>query len=266
MKPLEGIRVLDIATYIAAPYCATIMAEFGAEVIRIDPPAPQAGPFATMWFGIDVNQGKRAIILDLKTEAGRQAVAEMLVDTDVVLHNFLDRSAESLGIDYASLKALKPEIRVIGVQTDDSDAMAQSIAAGEIVELDDVGLFSDGTAVRRVGEETFGLVQQHVDEILRVDTDAACAAIKDVFADTRAILEPAGALAIAGLKQYSERDGVADQTLVAIACGANMNFDRLGLLPLRPEQFGLVSEVPMPGLLAADLPESLAVSSLESAE
>jgi len=133
------------------------------------------------------------------------------------------------------LKALKPEIRVIGVQTDDSDAMAQSIAAGEIVELDDVGLFSDGTAVRRVGEETFGLVQQHVDEILRVDTDAACAAIKDVFADTRAILEPAGALAIAGLKQYSERDGVADQTLVAIACGANMNFDRLRFVSERAE-------------------------------
>ena len=133
------------------------------------------------------------------------------------------------------LKALKPEIRVIGVQTEDSDAMARSIEAGEIVELDDVGLFSDGTAVRRVGEETFTLVQQHVDEILRVDTDAACAAIKDVFGDTRAILEPAGALAIAGLKQYAERDGIADQTLIAIACGANMNFDRLRFVSERAE-------------------------------
>ena len=107
---LAGIKVLDFSNIIAGPAAGRTLAEFGAEVIRIDPPAPQAGPFATMWFGIDVNQGKRAIILDLKTEAGRQAVAEMLVDTDVVLHNFLDRSAESLGIDHSSLKALKPDI------------------------------------------------------------------------------------------------------------------------------------------------------------
>ena len=135
----------------------------------------------------------------------------------------------------AYLKALKPDIRVIGVQTEDSDGMARSIEAGEIVELADVGLFSDGTAVRRVGAETFRLVQQHVDEIVRVDTDAACAAIKDVFTDTRAILEPAGALAIAGLKQYAERTGVSGQTFVAVACGANMNFDRLRFVSERAE-------------------------------
>ncbi|MEM9200949.1 MAG: threonine ammonia-lyase, biosynthetic [Actinomycetota bacterium] len=135
----------------------------------------------------------------------------------------------------AYLKALKPGIRIIGVQTEDSDAMARSVEAGEIVELVDVGLFSDGTAVRRVGTHTFGLVQHHVDEILRVDTDAACAAIKDVFTDTRAILEPAGALAIAGLKQYAARPEVHDQTLVAVACGANMNFDRLRFVSERAE-------------------------------
>ena len=133
------------------------------------------------------------------------------------------------------LKQLKPEIKVIGVQTEDSDAMARSVEAGEPVELDDVGLFSDGTAVRKVGDETLRLVTAHVDEILRVDTDAACAAIKDVFTDTRAILEPAGALAIAGLKQYVERTGAADQTLVAVACGANMNFDRLRFVSERAE-------------------------------
>lgn len=133
------------------------------------------------------------------------------------------------------LKALRPDIRIIGVQTEDSDAMARSIDAGEIIELDDVGLFSDGTAVRRVGDETFRLVQRHVDEILRVDTDAACAAIKDVFGDTRAILEPAGALAIAGLKQYAEQTGATGQTFVAIACGANMNFDRLRFVSERAE-------------------------------
>lgn len=133
------------------------------------------------------------------------------------------------------VKALKPNIRVVGVQTEDSDAMARSIEAGRIVELDDVGLFSDGTAVRRVGRETFALVRDHVDEIIRVDTDAACAAIKDVFEDTRAILEPAGALAIAGLKHYVDRGGAEGQTLIAVACGANMNFDRLRFVSERAE-------------------------------
>ncbi|MEM7139973.1 MAG: threonine ammonia-lyase, biosynthetic [Actinomycetota bacterium] len=135
----------------------------------------------------------------------------------------------------AYLKALKPDIRVVGVQTEDSDAMARSVEAGAIVELDDVGLFSDGTAVRRVGDTTFAIVREHVDEIIRVDTDAVCAAIKDVFTDTRAILEPAGALAIAGMKRYVERTNVADQTLVAVACGANMNFDRLRFVSERAE-------------------------------
>ncbi len=133
------------------------------------------------------------------------------------------------------IKQLKPEIRIIGVQTDDSDAMARSIEAGHRIELDDVGLFSDGTAVRMVGEETFRLASKFVDEIIRVDTDAACAAIKDVFTDTRAILEPAGALAVAGAKAYIERTGIRDQTLVAIACGANMNFDRLRFVSERAE-------------------------------
>jgi len=133
------------------------------------------------------------------------------------------------------VKALRPDIRVIGVQTDDSDAMARSIEAGERIELDNVGLFADGTAVRLVGEETFRLVQQYVDEIIRVDTDAVCAAIKDVFTDTRAILEPSGALAIAGAKAYVERTGVRDETLVAVACGANMNFDRLRFVSERAE-------------------------------
>jgi threonine dehydratase len=135
----------------------------------------------------------------------------------------------------AYIKALRPDIRVIGVQTDDSDAMARSIEAGERIELDNVGLFSDGTAVKLVGEETFRLTSAYVDEILRVDTDEVCAAIKDVFADTRAILEPAGALAIAGAKSYVARTGVCGETLIAVACGANMNFDRLRFVSERAE-------------------------------
>ena len=135
----------------------------------------------------------------------------------------------------AYVKALRPEIRVIGVQTTDSDAMARSLEQGERVVLADVGLFSDGTAVRQVGVETFRLCRAFVDDVVRVDADAVCAAIKDVFEDTRSILEPAGALAIAGLKQWVEREGARDQRLVAVACGANMNFDRLRLVAERAE-------------------------------
>ncbi|MFT6391597.1 MAG: threonine dehydratase [Ilumatobacter sp.] len=113
--------------------------------------------------------------------------------------------------------------------------MKQSIDAGHRVELTEVGLFSDGTAVKAVGEETFRLVEQYVDDILLVDTDETCAAIKDVFTATRTLLEPAGALAIAGLKKYVESTGVRDETLVAVSCGANMNFDRLRFVSERAE-------------------------------
>jgi threonine dehydratase len=135
----------------------------------------------------------------------------------------------------AYVKQVRPEIRIIGVQTSDSDAMARSLKAGRRIELTDVGLFSDGTAVKKVGEENFRLCKAYVDDIILVDTDQLCAAIKDVFQDTRSILEPAGAMAIAGAKAYVEREGITDQTLVAIACGANMNFDRLRFVSERAE-------------------------------
>jgi len=135
----------------------------------------------------------------------------------------------------AYIKAIRPEIKVIGVQTIDSDAMKKSLEAGRRVELKEVGLFSDGTAVKLVGKETFRLCQQVVDEIITVDTDAICAAINDVFTDTRSILEPAGALALAGLKAYVEREKCKNQTLVAVACGANINFSRLRFVAERAE-------------------------------
>jgi threonine dehydratase len=135
----------------------------------------------------------------------------------------------------AYVKQVRPDIRVIGVQTTDSDAMARSIRAGRRVELHDVGLFSDGTAVKKVGEETFRLCRALLDDIVVVDTDAICAAIKDVFQDTRSILEPAGALSVAGLKAWVERERLHDETLVAVACGANMNFDRLRFVSERAE-------------------------------
>jgi threonine dehydratase len=135
----------------------------------------------------------------------------------------------------AYIKRLRPEIKIIGVEPVDADAMSQSLKAGKRIRLAQVGLFADGVAVRQVGEETFRLCQQYVDEIILVDTDDTCAAIKDVFEDTRSILEPAGALAIAAAKAYVEREGITDQTLIAIACGANMNFDRLRFVAERAE-------------------------------
>lgn len=135
----------------------------------------------------------------------------------------------------AYVRAVRPEIRIIGVQAGDSDAMARSLEQGHRVLLEDVGLFCDGTAVRQVGVETFRLCRELVDEMVRVDADAVCAAIKDVFQDTRSILEPAGALAVAGLKRWTtlNRSGTGD--LVAVACGANMNFDRLRFVAERAE-------------------------------
>lgn len=135
----------------------------------------------------------------------------------------------------AFVKQIRPDIKVIGVQTVDSDAMVRSVRAGRRITLTDVGLFSDGTAVKQVGVETFRLTRELVDGYVIVDTDAICAAIKDVFQDTRSVLEPAGALALAGAKQYAAEHKLKGKTLVAIACGANMNFDRLRFVAERAE-------------------------------
>ena len=151
----------------------------------------------------------------------------------------------------AYLKAVRPEIRVIGVQTTDSDAMLQSVRAGRRVTLEEVGLFSDGTAVKQVGVETFRLVRKWVDDFVVVDTDEVCAAIKDVFQDTRSILEPAGAMGVAAVKKYVAQHKVRGQTFVTITCGANMNFDRLRFVAERAE-FGEQREA----LFAVTIPEA----------
>jgi threonine dehydratase len=135
----------------------------------------------------------------------------------------------------AYVKRLRPQTKIIGVEPVDADAMYQSLRQGQRVQLQQVGLFADGVAVKQVGEETFRLCQAFVDEILLVDTDAVCAAIKDVFEDTRSILEPAGALSIAGAKAYVTREKWRGKTLVAVASGANMNFDRLRHVSERAE-------------------------------
>ena len=130
---------------------------------------------------------------------------------------------------------MRPEIKVIGVQMDDSSAMMQSVTQGQRVTLSDVGLFSDGTAVKLVGEETFRISRKLVDSYITVNTDAVCAAIKDVFVDTRSIVEPAGALAVAAIKQYVAEHKTKGETYAAILCGANMNFDRLRFVAERAE-------------------------------
>jgi threonine dehydratase len=135
----------------------------------------------------------------------------------------------------AYVKRVRPEVAIIGVQPEDSDAMARSLAAGRRVALAHVGLFADGVAVKEVGKETFRLARKYVDDMVVVDTDAICAALKDVFEDTRAILEPAGALAVAGVKAWVQRTRCTNKTFAAIACGANMNFDRLRFVAERAE-------------------------------
>ena len=148
------------------------------------------------------------------------------------------------------IKAVRPEIQVIGVQMSDSAAMMQSVQQGQRVALHDVGLFSDGTAVKQVGQETFRIARDLVDDYVTVDTDAVCAAIKDVFVDTRSIVEPAGALAVAAIKQYVARHKTRGETYAAILCGANMNFDRLRFVAERAE-VGEEREA----LLAVTIPE-----------
>ena len=150
----------------------------------------------------------------------------------------------------AYVKRLRPSIRVIGVEPVDADAMARSLKAGRRLRLPQVGLFADGVAVKQVGKETFRLCRDLVDDMVLVDTDEMCAAIKDVFEDTRVVLEPAGALAIAGAKAYVERHALKGKTLVAVAGGANTNFDRLRFIAEQAE-LGERREA----LLAVTIPE-----------
>ena len=150
----------------------------------------------------------------------------------------------------AYIKQLHPAVKVIGVEPDDAPCLYEALKAGERVILDQVGIFADGVAVRQVGEKPFAVVKDHIDEVILVSTDEICAAIKDIFDDTRSITEPAGALAVAGLKKYIEAGGLENKDLVAIDSGANMNFDRLRHVA---ERAGLGEQEEM--LVAVSIPE-----------
>jgi len=151
----------------------------------------------------------------------------------------------------AYVKAVQPDIRIIGVEPQDSSAMRDSIEAGAPVVLDHVGIFADGVAVRRVGDETFRLCQQYVDEFITVDTDQICAAIRDIFEDTRSIVEPAGGLSVAAAKKYIADNRLENRNFVTINCGANVNFDRLRHIA---ERAAVGEQTEM--LLAAEIPEA----------
>jgi threonine dehydratase len=151
----------------------------------------------------------------------------------------------------AYAKSLYPRIKIIGVQPEDAAAMYESLRGAKRVTLERVGMFADGVAVRRVGEETFRLARQYVDEIVLVSTDQICAAIQDIFQDTRSIAEPAGALGVAGMKKYVARENCTERTLIAVNCGANMNFDRLRYVAERAD-IGAQREA----LFAVQMPEA----------
>ncbi len=148
------------------------------------------------------------------------------------------------------IKYLRPEIKVIGVESEDSACLKVALAANERVVLPQVGIFADGIAVAQIGEKTFEICRNYVDEVITVNTDEICASIKDIFDDTRSITEPAGAVALAGLKKYVAREGITDKTLIAIDSGANVNFDRLRHVSERAE-LGEQREA----IIAAKIPE-----------
>lgn len=147
------------------------------------------------------------------------------------------------------IKTLRPQTRIIGVEPEDSNAMQISLRDNKRVVLEQVGLFADGVAVKQVGDITYDLVKKCVDEVITVSTDQICSAIKSIYTDTRSIMEPAGALAVAGLKKLAAAEGLRDQTLVAVNSGANMNFDRLQFVAERTltgEQLEAIYAVTIP--------------------
>ncbi len=148
------------------------------------------------------------------------------------------------------IKKIWPEVKIIGVEPEDADAMTKSLEESKIIELPAVGQFADGVAVKKIGKNTFDIGRKYIDKMIRVNTDEICAAIKDVFEDTRSILEPAGALSIAGMKKDILNSNFTNKRMVAIACGANMNFERLRFVAERAE-LGECKEV----MMAVEIPE-----------
>ena len=237
-----GVRAVIVMPLTTPQLKIDAVKGFGGEVVLVGESYSDAYTHAV---ALEKKQGLTFVhpFDDADVIAGQGTVAmEMLQQLQTQNLNDLDAVFVAMGggglisgvANY--IKAVNPAIKVIGVQMNDSNAMIQSIKANKRVTLPDVGLFSDGTAVKLVGEETFRIVNSGlVDDYVEVDTDAVCAAIKDIFTDTRSIVEPAGALAVAAIKQYVAKHKAKGKTYAAILCGANMNFDRLRFVAERAE-------------------------------
>ena len=232
-----GVRAVIVMPQTTPEIKIAAVRAMGAEVVLAgdDYPSAQAhcdeiGPSTGLTF---IHPFDDPLVIAGQGTIGDEIVRQCHSDLDVV---FVPVGGGGLIAGVAGyIKALMPTVEIVGVEPFESDALFRSLEAGRRVRLDRVGIFVDGVAVREVGELTFALAREHVDEVIRVSNDEICAAIKDVFDDTRSVMEPAGALAVAGLRAYVEREEIADRRLVALLSGANMNFDRLRFVAERAD-------------------------------
>ena len=232
-----GIRALIVMPKTAPRVKVDAVRAMGAEVILHGSAFDEAKDYAE---SIAAERGMTVVppFDDVDVIAGQGTIAmEILRQWTKPIHAiFVPVGGGGLIAGIAAyVKSLWPEIRIVGVEPEEAASMHGALAAGERIVLKQVGIFADGVAVKQVGEEPFRIARECVDEVVLVSTDEICAGIKDIFDDTRSIAEPAGALAVAGIKRYCAREGISGETLVAIDCGANMNFDRLRHVAERAE-------------------------------
>lgn len=232
-----GIRSVIVMPRTTPDIKVRAVASFGGEIVLHGDSYDEAAKYA---HGLKESQGLTYVhpYDDVEVIAGQGTIGmEILRQHSGSLHAiFCPVGGGGLVSGVAAyVKSVRPDIRIIGVEPDDAPSMTRSLEAGERIMLDSVGLFADGVAVRRVGVEPFRVAQQYVDEMLLVSADEICAAVRDIFEDTRSLAEPAGALALAGLKKYVAQTGVSGEDMVAIHSGANVNFDRLRYIAERAE-------------------------------
>ena len=247
-----GVRSLVVMPRTTPEIKVSAVRAMGAEVVLEgdDYPAAQAhcdemGPASGLTF---IHAFDDPLVIAGQGTIGHEVIRQAQSDLDVI---FVPVGGGGLIAGIAGyIKAVLPSVRVIGVEPFESDALYRSMRAGHRVTLDRVGIFVDGVAVREIGERTFEVARKTVDEVVRVSNDAVCAAIRDIFEDTRSVMEPAGALAVAGLRAFVEREGIEGKRLAAVLSGANMNFDRLRFVAERA-QLGEAHEA----ILAVTIPE-----------
>lgn len=246
-----GIKAIIVMPVITPDIKVDAVRGFGAEVCLYGDSFDEASAYAQE---LSLNEGYTLIppFDDVDVIAGQGTIGRELLEQNARLdYIFIPVGGGGLAAGIAVyIKQLKPSIKVIGVEPRDSACLRAALDAGEPVTLDRVGIFADGVAVKRIGDETFRLCQQYLDDVITVSSDEICAALKDIFEDTRAIAEPSGALALAGLKKYVERYSVEEANMAAILSGANVNFHSLRYVSERSE-YGEKKE----GVLAVTIPE-----------